>query len=231
MPLPKIDMPLYELELPSNSQKIKYRPFTVKEEKILLIAQESKDRNQIILSIKQILENCIQGFDIDTLSVFDLEYVLMQIRARSVNNEFNFSIVDPESREQVELSFDIDEIKVVRSEKHKKIIQITKDIHLMMKYPNIDYMKYIGDEENTVDAFALMQNCVEGVVQGESVYKLKDFTAEEVEEFFDSLSAENLQKIKEFFETIPRMRIEKKYRLKDGTEKTFIAEGTETFFI
>lgn len=235
MPLPKIDKPLFELTIPSTNEKIKYRPFTVKEEKILLIAQESKDIGQAVLAIKQILTNCIQDYDIDKLAVFDLEYILMQIRAKAVNDEMRFKVTDPDTDESVELTLNIDDIEIVRSDEHNKVIPVTDNISIFMKYPTIDFITKIGRgndaETESLALFELMKVCIDTVVEGEDVYKLKDFTEEEVEEFMDSLESKVLSDIKKFFDTIPKMKYETKYTTKDGTEKTFVAQGTETFFI
>jgi hypothetical protein len=235
MPLPKIDQPLFEMTVPSNGDKVKYRPFTVKEEKILLIAQESKDIEQVIMSIKQILTNCIQNYDIEKLAVFDLEYILLQIRAKAVNNVLRFKVVDPDTDEEVELELNVDDIDVVRSEKHSKVVKVTDDIALSMKYPTIDFIRSLQQDDEAVSQenaiFELMKGCIEAVVEGDKVYKLKDFTEEEIGDFLDSLNSTVIGNVKDFFDTIPKMRYETKYRLKDGTEKTFVAEGTETFFI
>lgn len=234
MGLPKIQQPLFELTVPSTEKKVKFRPFTVKEEKILLIAQESKDLDQIIMSIKQIINNCIEDIDVNELAMFDLEYILINLRARSVGNEIEFKINDPDSNEQVDLSLDLDDIKIKRDSNHNKLIGISDDITLVMKYPKIDQITVLKDstEENQAELlFDLMMGCIDSVVEGEQVYQLKDFTEKEVNEFLDGLSTTHVQKIKEFFDTMPVLRYEKKYRLKDGSEKTFVAEGTETFFI
>ncbi len=235
MPLPKIDQPLFELTIPSNGDTVKFRPFTVKEEKILLIAQESNDIDQVVLSIKQILTNCIQEYDIAKLAVFDLEYILIQIRSKAVNNLLKFRVSDPDTEEMVDLELDIDEIEIVRSEDHKKIIPVTDTISLSMKYPSIDFIKVLRQGEDAEDQagamFDLMRDCIDTVVEGEDVYKIADFTTQEVTDFIDTLDGNVLNHIKEFFDTIPKMRFETKYKLEDGTEKTFVAEGTETFFI
>lgn len=235
MPLPKIDQPLFELTIPSNGETIKFRPFTVKEEKILLIAQESKDLDQVVLSIKQILTNCLEDYDIEKLAVFDLEYILIQIRAKAVNNEFKFRVTDPESEETVDIEMDVSEIEIIRDEKHSKIVKVSDSVSLSMRYPSIDFIKALQTPDG-VDAqqnalFELMKTCIDSVVEDDNVYKIADFTDEEVTDFIDSLNSSVLERIKEFFDTIPKMRFETKYYLKDGTEKTFVAEGTETFFI
>ena len=232
MALPKISQPLFELKVPSTNKKVKYRPFTVKEEKILLIAQESKDFDQIILSIKQIISNCVEGIDVDKLAMFDLEYILINIRAKSVNNKMNFRIRDPETSETIDMELDINEINIEKKPNHNKIISIDDNTSIAMAYPKIESLKKLSvDGANEETLFQVMLDCIESVVDGEEVHMLKDFTEEEVNDFTESLSSIHLEKIKEFFETMPVLRYEKKYKTKDGKEKTFVAEGTETFFI
>ncbi len=233
MALPKIDLPLFELTIPSTNKKVKFRPFTVKEEKILLIAQESQDSKQIVLAIKQILNNCLQNVDVNTLATFDLQYILLNIRAKSVNNEVTFNIKDPDTDESIELTIDINEIEIKRSPDHNKIINITDTIALQMRYPTIEYIEDLDpeSEKSSDDLYKIMVECIESVVDGDQVYKLKDFTEKEVTEFLDSLTADVAMKIKKFFDTMPMMRYEKKYKNKNGVEKTFVAEGMETFFI
>lgn len=233
MGLPRIDLPLFELTIPSTNKKVKFRPFTVKEEKILLIAQESNDPKQMVLAIKQILNNCLQGIDVNTLATFDLQYILLNIRAKSVNNEVTFNIKDPDTNETIELVIDINDIEIKRSPDHNKIIKITDTIALQMRYPTIEYIEELDPEKkkSSDDLFNIMVECIESVVDGDQVYKLKDFTQQEVADFLDSLTADVAMRIKKFFDTMPVMRYEKKYKNKNGVEKTFVAEGMETFFI
>lgn len=231
MPLPKIDQPLFELTIPSTGDKVKFRPFTVKEEKILLIAQESKEQAQVVTSIKQVLGNCLQNYDIDNLAVFDLEYVLLNLRARSVSNELDIKIKDPDTEEEIEINIDIDNIKLVRKENHSNIIKITDDIMLKMKYPSIDYIANFKEDAAQSELFNIMVGCIDSVIEGEQVYKLHEFSQQEVNEFLDSLSAKVIGDMQEFFEGVPKMRYEHKYTNKNGVEKTFVAEGTETFFL
>jgi hypothetical protein len=238
MPLPKISEPIFELEVPSTGDKVKYRPFTVKEEKILLIAQESKDIDQIILAIKQIIGNCLFDYNIDRLAMFDMEYILLNIRAKAVNNIIEFSITDPDTEEKIDLHIDINEITIQKDPKHNNIIEVTDTIKLKMKYPSIEVVRDIvsaNDKDtkqiNSGRMLDVMVKCIDMVVDGEEVYKLSDFTDDEVSEFVDSLNSEVLQKIRVFFDTMPVMRFEKKYTNEKGDEKTFVAAGTETFFI
>jgi hypothetical protein len=239
MALPKISQPLFELTIPSTNKKIHYRPFTVKEEKILLIAQESKDIDQIITAIKQLATNCLQDVsesEIDNLAMFDLEYILINLRAKSVGEEIQFAIKDPDSEETIELSLDLNDIEIKRDEKHSKIIKINDEISISMKYPRIDQLRNLStnSEDDTVSEtllFDTMIDCIDTIIEGEQVYKTSDFTKEEIVTFVDGFSSNNIKGVRTFFETMPRLRYETKYKLKDGTEKTFIAEGTETFFI
>lgn len=235
MALPKIDLPLFELTLPSTNKKIKYRPFTVKEEKILLIAQESKDPKQIILAIKQILNNCVQGANVEDFATFDIEYVLLNVRAKSVNNEISFNIKDPDTQENVELTVDVNEIQIKKSDEHTKIIKITDEIYLNMKYPSITYLEnteYDADNKpKNGSLFDVIIECIDSVCEGDVVYRLKDFTEQEVQDFIESLSSDVIARIKKFFDTAPVMRYEMKYRDKTGKEKTFVLEGLNSFFI
>lgn len=233
MALPKIQQPLFEITVPSTKKKVKYRPFTVKEEKILLIAQESKDISQIILSIKQIIGNCIADIDVEKLAMFDMEYILLNLRARSVSDLIEFKIKDSETEEEIELAIDIDEIEIKEFDGHTKTLVLSDDITLGMKYPHIDQLSALSGEDVNVEQakFDMMLGCIDTVVQGEEVYKLSDFTDEEVEEFVDSFNSEHIKKLKHFFETMPVMKFEKEYTRKDGTTRKFVAQGTETFFI
>jgi len=234
MALPKIQQPLFELKLPSTGKKVKFRPFTVREEKILLIAQESSDIDQVILSIKQIVNNCVEGVNVDQIAMFDLEYLLINLRARSVSNEIEFKIKDPETEETIELSLDINDVEIKKNKDHTNVIKITNDVSMTMAYPKIDQIRMLKDatEENKNDIlFKMMVSCIDSVVDGEEVMRLKDFSEEEVDEFIDSLSTKHIGDIKKFFDTMPTLRYEKEYVREDGVKKKFVAEGTETFFI
>lgn len=232
MGLPKIDLPLFDIKIPSTGKKVKYRPFTVKEEKILLIAQESKDIDQIILAIKQIINNCVSTVDVDELAMFDLEYLLINIRAQSVNNEFQFSITDPDTKERVDLTVDIGEINIHKHEGHSNLIELDNDVHLNMRYPSINELSSIIKSKNNFEnLFNIMIDCIKNVIEGDSVLNLKDFSDEEVTEFVNSFTNKHVDQIKNFFETMPALRYEAKYKNSNGDDKTFVIEGMETFFI
>src|SRR5210317_471146 len=166
MPLPKIKQPLFDIIIPSTNKKVKYRPFTVKEEKILLIAQESKEADQIINAIKQVINNCVNDIDVDKLATFDIEYLLLQLRAKSVNNIMTFKITDPDTEEPVELEVDIDSIKIQKDENHKALIEADEGIYLKMKYPTIDQMRLVleADEDKQSEiTFDMMMKCIDTI--------------------------------------------------------------------
>lgn len=232
MGLPKLDLPMFDVEIPSTGKKVKYRPFTVKEEKILLIAQESRDFDQIILAVKQIINNCLDNVDVDKLAMFDLEYLLINLRAKSVNNEIEFSITDPDTKEKVSLSLDISDIKIIRKENHKALIQLDKEVYIKMRYPSINELSSITRAKNNFETlFTIMINCIESVIEGDSVMNLSEFSEEEVTEFVNSFTNKHVDQIKDFFETMPTLRYEVKYKNSNGDDKTFVIEGMETFFI
>lgn len=234
MGLPKIEHPLFELEVPSTRKKVKYRPFTVKEEKILLIAQESEDLEQMLLAIKQIIGNCVTGIDVDDLATFDMEYLLLKLRTVSVGNEIDIAFVDEETQEQVEFKINTDDIEIKRYQTHKQLIQVDQNITLKLAYPKMNSLDFLredlSDEDRQEKLFNVMMGSIDQVISGEEIYKIKDFSQAEVDDFINSLSTKTIKEIKEFFETMPRIRIEKEYEVADK-KKTFIVEGTETFFV
>lgn len=230
MGLPKIKHPLFDLTIPSTGKKVKFRPFTVKEEKILLIAQESKDIKDAIQAIKQIINNCVMNVDVDQLAIFDIEYIFVMLRSKSVNNIVEFQITDPETKEKIPMSVDLSEMKVAKDPNHTNKIYLTNDIILMMDYPVVDHIELIADEDmNSISE--LLKKCMNCLVDGDTVYKFSEYSEEEIDEFFNDLSAESANKIKEFFETMPKLQHEIKYTNSKGNNKTFVLEGTKNFFL
>jgi hypothetical protein len=223
MSLPKIDLPLFELTVPSSGKKVKYRPYNVREEKILLVAQESDDLDQTILAIKQIITNCVYDLDVNQIPMFDLEYIMLNIRAKSVNNEIEFNIIDNETDETVTLKLDINNVKLVHNEKHSKKIDLDNGYTLIMKYPTIDKIKNNDD---------LAISCIDILVSndGDKVYKLSEYTKEEIETFIEDLNPKNIDMIKDFFTTLPVLKVEIPYKDKNGNDKTFVLEGLSNFF-
>jgi len=232
MALPKIDLPIFELTLPSTGEKIKYRSFTVKEEKILLVAQESKDPSQEILATKQVVNNCLIDKDVSDLAMFDLEFILLTLRSRSVDNTITFNVVDPETKENVSLTLDLDSVSLLRDDNHSKEIAINSEYKLFLKYPTIDQYITIStiDTSDPLVNYFIMISCLDYVASEDELHHFKDHTKEEVDAFMEDVSGEVLKKIQNFFETMPRLRHDLKYTNKNGTEQTFVIEGMRTFF-
>lgn len=232
MALPKIDLPIFELALPSSGEKVKYRPFTVKEEKILLVAQESKDQTQEVLATKQVVNNCLIDKDVSDLAMFDLEYILLTLRSRSVDNTITFNVIDPETKENVSLTLDLDTVSLLRDDAHSNEVAINGDYKLFLKYPTIDQYVAISsiDVNDPLVNYYIMISCLDYVASEDEVHYFKDHTKEEVDSFMEEVSGEVLKKIQNFFETMPRLRHELKYTNKNETEQTFVIEGMRTFF-
>lgn len=232
MGLPKIELPLFELEIPSTKAKFKYRPFTVKEEKILLIAQESGELSQIVLAVKQIIQNCVYGIDVEKLAVFDLEYILLNLRIKSVNNAAKFNITDPDTDETVELELDLENIKILKKEESTPNVYISDESYLVMRYPSINEVLLLQKEESgESDIIDIMVSCIDNIVNGEEVFKTEDFTQQEMYDFLESLPSTVIGDIENFFSNMPSLRHEIKYKNSEGNEKTFVIEGLNSFFL
>ena len=232
MALPKIDLPMYELVLPSTGEKIKYRPFTVKEEKILLVAQESKDSSQEILAVKQVVNNCLIDKDVSELAMFDLEYVILVLRSRSVDNTIEFNIKDPETQETVTLAVDLEGVTVTKTPGHSNEVRINEDFILYLKYPTIDeYIKILSvDNKDPLLNYLMMVSCLDKLASEDEVHKFKDYKSEEVDAFVETFSGDVIRKIEQFFQTMPKLKHEFKYTNKNGKEQTFVVEGIRSFF-
>ena len=236
MGLPKIELPLFEAKIASSKEKVKFRPFTVKEEKILLMAQETNEPTQVLLAMKQIVNNCCLDIDAETLPLFDLEYLLLHIRGKSVNNMIQFTITDPETEKPVDCEIDIDQIELRIPEGHSKEIEINDDTRMIMRYPKLDQVSVFIDavmpENNTVDAlFDVMVSCIECVVVGDEVQNLDDYSAEEIKQFVENLPGKAINDLKFFFESMPTLSYDLEYQNSEGETKRMVLEGTQTFFL
>jgi hypothetical protein len=233
MPLPKIDVPTFDMELPSSRKKIKYRPFTVKEEKILLVAQESNDVKSAIEAVKQVVNNCLIDSDIEDFAMFDLEYILLLLRSKSVDNNVKFAIKDPDTNESVELELNLDDVKVTTVEDHTNKIKVNDMYTMFLKYPTIEqFVEFVeGDKEDPLVTYNIMVSCLDKVASESEVYKFSDFSRKEIDDFMDDLSGDVLIQIKKFFDTMPKLRHEMHYKNKNGDDRTFVLEGMQSFFI
>ena len=233
MGLPKIDLPIFEGVLPSSGETFKYRQYTVKEEKILLVAQESKETGAEILAMKQVVNNCLLDREIEDLAMFDLEYVHLVLRSKSVDNTMNFSVTDPDTEEKIELELDVENVKMSSTEGHTKEIKINDDFILFLKYPTIDAFVKITqmDSQYPLINYFVMISCLDKIASEDEVYNFKDYTEEDIDDFMNNLNSQVIAQIQQFFETMPRLRHELKYVNKNGDKKTFVIEGLRTFFI
>jgi|TARA_B110000467_G_scaffold163052_1_gene187977 hypothetical protein len=210
MGLPRIAVPEYSLKLPSNGKEIKYRPFLVKEEKILLIAMESEDDDQIAAASKTVINNCIYAdIDVNDLPIFDVEYIFLQLRARAKGELIELKYNCPKCENEIPMSFNIDEINVTKEEGHDPKIQLTDELGVVMKYPNMALQTEIekNKNENQVEQlFRTIMICIDYIYDAEKMYSNKDHTKEELTEFLESLTDPQFQKISKFFETMPRLK-------------------------
>ncbi len=232
MSLPKIDLPIGELTLPSTGEKVQYRPFSVKEEKILLVGQQSGEAELELLSAKQVIGNCLLNKNVDELAMFDLEYVLLYLRARSVNNIIAFTITDEDTNEDVELQFDIDNIVLETQEGHTKEVVINDEFRLFLRYPTIKEFHQLvtADKDDPLLDYIMLVSCLDYIASEDEVHYFKEYNEEQITEFMDSLSGDMIKKITGFFETMPKLKQEMKYTNSNGDEKTFVVEGMRSFF-
>ena len=237
MPLPKISTPTYELELPSTGKTIKYRPFLVKEEKLLVLALESDDSKEITNAIKAVLKDCIQtrGVKVETLPTFDIEYLFLNIRGKSVGEDIEVSVLCPDDGETyAEVQISIDEIEVVKDEEHNKQIRIDDKLMMEMRYPSLDQFvkSNFSFNDNQVDqSFDLIASCVDKIYSEEEAWTSDDFTKKEVIEFLEQMNSSQFKDIESFFTTMPKLRHEVEV-LNPKTKKSskVVLEGLASFF-
>lgn len=235
MSLPKIDIQLFELNLPLSKKKVTLRPFLMKEEKILLTAKESADSDQLILAVKQVLNNCDvkSELKLEELPMLELEYIFLNLRSRSIDNVVAFSIKDPDTEEIVPLKLDLNKMTISIPEKHTNIVRISDKYSVIMRYPSIDefyaLVKPKGSEAET--QYDLMLNCMDVLVSEDERYNFSDYSKEEKIAFLDELDGQAVLNLKDFFSNMPKLRHEFTYTNKNNTEKTFVVEGLESFFI
>ena len=214
MALPKIDAPTYELTLPSTDLKVKYRPFLVKEEKILLIAMETGKENEIYEATKQIVDSCtFNTLEVESLPMFDLEFIFLNIRARSVGEISKFKVICPDDKKTyADVEVDLTKVEVQVDDEHTNTIIVDEDrkLGVVLKYPTMSILKSGTNIENAnMDTiFNMLTTCVDHIFEGEKIYPAKDSTTAEIQEFFEGLSQENFSKIKVFFDTMPKVRHE-----------------------
>jgi len=238
MPLPKISTPTYELQIPSTGKKIKYRPFLVKEEKILIIAMESEDNLQIATAVKDVISNCIisRGVNVEELSTFDIEYIFLNVRGKSVGEDVEILVTCPDDETtQVPVTITLDDIKVQIDEKHSRDIKIDENLTLRMKYPSMsEFIKNnfgITEEVKVEDTFDIICSCIEQVYNEEESWSASDCTKKELTGFLEQLSSKQFKEIETFFETMPKLSHTIKVKNPNtGVENNIVLEGLSSFF-
>ena len=243
MSLPKLTVMNHELTLPSTGKKITFRPFLVKEEKILMMAMQSGESTDIVRTLRDIIESCVESeLNVKTLTMFDIEYVFLQLRARSVGDTIpiTYSLEVETCQEtndkcQFKTTINIDEIKVEKEKDHKDLIDITDKIKVKMRYPEIEMATRNSKlkQEEMIDAtFLMIGQCIEYIMDGEEMHKPSDYTEKELDEFLNSLSAEQFRSIQQFFDTMPKLRHKVIGKCsKCGKEDEKVLEGMADFFV
>jgi len=239
MPLPKIATPTYELVLPSTKQEIKYRPFLVKEEKLLVLALESEDSKQITTTIKSVIKGCIltKGIKVENLPTFDIEYLFLNIRGKSVGEEVEVNIICPDDGvTQVPVKINLDEIEVIENEEHEKNIKLDDNLMMEMKYPSLDQFiksNFDFNEENQVEqSFELIGACIDKVYSEEEVWATADCSKKEVNEFLEQMNSLQFKEVEKFFETMPKLSHTIKVKNPNTkVESDVTLEGLTSFFV
>jgi secreted Zn-dependent insulinase-like peptidase len=237
MPLPSLVVPTYELILPSTEKTIKFRPFLVKEEKLLLLALESGNNKEITTAIKTILTNCIltKGIKVEALPTFDIEFLFLNIRAKSVGEEVDLTVFCPDDEEtEVKISIDLEDIKVKKNPEHTNKIKINESMILELKYPSLDqFIRNNFDLEGitTEQSFDLIVDCIDKLYDEDEVYVFSDYTKQEWKEFLEQMNSSLFKNIEKFFETMPKLAHEIEItNPKTGVKSTVTLEGLSSFF-
>ena len=237
MALPKLNVPVYETILPSTEKVIKYRPFLVKEEKLLFTAQESGEE-AVLPAVKQIIKNCVQGeLDVDNMPLFDIEYLFLRLRAKSVGEEITIGLKPwgcPQNNAELcefttEVPINLEEIKCVKDKTHTSKIMLDDKIGIMMKYPDISQLNLDGSENEM--GMRVIKKCIDMIFTEEETHERDSFTDKELDDFIDSLNTKQMDKIRNFFETMPTLKHTVKYKCKTcDEEKETTVQGLQSFF-
>lgn len=237
MALPTLSTPTYELEVPSTKKKIKYRPFLVKEEKILLLAMETEDEKQMANAVKTILSNCIQTprFKVDSLALFDIEYIFLNIRGKSVGETVDLQITCPDDNQTVvDVSINLDDIQVQKNGEHTNILKMNDDVSVVMKYPSMDLFikNNMNDSGSEVDdVFEIASMCIDQIVDGEEVYEASNSSKQEITDFLEGMDTKQFLMVQKFFETMPKLSHTVKVTNPNTKVKSdVVIEGLASFF-
>ena len=237
MPLPKINTPTYELSLPSNGKKIKYRPFLVREEKILIMALETENQKQITDAVVEILDACImtRGVKVQNLATFDIEYIFLNVRSKSVGETINVNIICPDDEKtSVEIPIDLESIKVKKDKSHTNIVKIDDNLSLKLKYPSMDQFiesNFESTDDTIKNTMKVITSSIDMIFSEEESWNASESTEKELEDFIEQLNSKQFQTIEKFFDTMPKLSHRVKVtNPKTNVESTVILEGLAAFF-
>lgn len=233
MSLPKISHPTFSVVVPSTKQKARLRPFLVREEKILLLAQTTDDPADVSDAIKQVINNClVDKLDVEDLTTFDMEYLFLKLRAKSVGNMIELKYTDPEDNETYDLSINLDDVEIKTFPEHTNKVEITPNTGIVLRYPRAEMAAVLKQAQSEVDIlFETIKYCIDKIYDGEELYDVSNYSPEEINEFVDNLNVETFRKIQNFFETMPRLYHEAKYKAKkNGKEKMLVLSTLTDFF-
>ena len=232
MALPKINNVLYDLELPSSGEVVEYRPFLVKEEKILLMALEGKDEKEMVKAIKQIITQCVatEKFNINKLAMVDLEYLFLNIRGKAVGDVSTISL-EHKCGEVISLDIDLSKVEIVNNENISDLVNLTEDIMIRLKPPSLDNVIGVANKNQIDVVMEIVRECLVEIIQGKDVFSAQDHTKEELDEFLNSLNSGQFQKIQTYYESLPKMKQDIEYTCpKCGETKKETLEGLASFF-
>ena len=232
MALPKINNVLYDLELPSSGEVVEYRPFLVKEEKILLMALEGKDEKEMVKAIKQIITQCVatEKFNINKLAMVDLEYLFLNIRGKAVGDISTISF-EHECGEVITLDIDLSKVEIVNNKNISDLVNLTEDIMIRLKPPSLDNVIGVANKNQIDVVMEIVRECLVEIIQGKDVFSAQDHTKEELDEFLNSLNSGQFQKIQTYYESLPKMKQDIEYTCpKCGETKKETLEGLASFF-
>jgi len=233
MSLPKINYPIFEVTIPSSKAKVKMRPFLVKEEKVLLTAQTTGNSRDVVLAIKQVVNNCLlDNVDVEKLATFDLEYLFIKLRGRSINNVIDVTYRDPDDELDYKLQIDLDKVEIVNDPDHNPNVKINDQVGLVLRYPKTDMLKAVEAATTEVDLyFEVIKYCIDKVYDENEVYEAKDYTDEELTEFVTALDVTTFKEVQKFLETMPKLHYETSYTNSEGVEKKVVLQNLNDFFI
>jgi hypothetical protein len=229
MALPKIKHPTYKITIPSNEKEVNFRPFTVQEEKLLLMAKNSEKTEDIINTVKQVIQNCIiEPIEIEKLAIFDIEYIFIKLRSKSVGEIVELDYTDPEDGENIKFKINLDDIEIKKHEGHSNKFSLFENIGVVMRYPTLEEIKTVEDNGQDEAVFTMLIKCIDQIYDEETVYS--DYSEKELNEFVNTLPMESMSSIQKFFETMPSVEHTVKLKNKQGKTKEVVLKGINSFF-